>query len=74
MHFFHKWETRKVQPMLAAVSPVTSAMWGFDSRGVKPEPVTQVLQVCTGCGALRTETLNGTWTMADIKGLENAEA
>jgi hypothetical protein len=68
-HFFScKWEVRNVQPMLAQVSPVVGAMWGFDSRQTRPEPVTQVLQVCKVCGKLRTETLHGNWTMNDLVG------
>lgn len=63
-----KWEIRSVQPMLAMLSPVVSAMWGFDNREIKPEPVTQVLQVCKVCGKVQTQTLNGTWTLADLKG------
>ena len=75
-HFFLcKWEVRNVQTMLAAPSPVHGAIWGYSTEDVKPEPVTQVLQVCKVCGRLRTETLHGNWTMNDlVGGLPNATA
>ncbi len=68
-HFLScKWETKNVQPMRMHVSPVIGAMWGFDSRQIEPEPVTQVLQVCKVCGAAKTVTLHGNWTMNDLMG------
>jgi len=68
IHFFHKWEIKGVQPMVALPSPAHAALWNYNVSELPPEPVTQVLQVCKVCGRLRTETLHGSWTWNDLVG------
>jgi len=72
MHFFHKWETVTAQPMLRKqMHPFTFEL--CDPNG-PPENVTQVLQRCTDCGKLKTQTLSGTWSLSDLRGELNATA
>ena len=72
--FVCDFKVRSVQSMVSVPSPVLGAIWNFDVGKLPGEPVTQVLRICKVCGKMETQTLQGTWTMNDLKGAPNAEA
>ena len=65
-HFLHcKWEPVAVQPM----NLVSRDIYDWSELDTEhPEPVTEVLERCTVCGDIKTRTLSGRWTLAQVKG------
>jgi hypothetical protein len=63
------WEARPHDLTLAAAHECTWRTVGVQHRdalfGIKQ---TDVLQRCDGCGEVRAPTLNGTWTLEQLKG------
>jgi len=72
IHLFHKWKITAAQPMKRrALIPLTCEV--IDPEG-PPEDITQVLFTCKTCGGLKTQTLNGIWTMNDLMGGSDGKA
>ena len=59
----HDWEVTGAQPMVRVYQ-----QWGVVVDPDNGEPVTKVLEHCTICDDVRTRTLGGTWTIAQLKG------
>lgn len=61
-HFFHRW---------VSVAADLMSYQHYNRRTMQefgnPEPITEVLQKCS-CGKVRTVTLDGHWTLAQING------
>jgi len=59
----HQWEVTGAHPMVRV-----HTYWGVTIDKEDGEPVTQVLERCTGCKDVRTRTLTGGFTLAQLRG------
>jgi hypothetical protein len=59
----HNWEIVGAQKL-----NIVATIRGVVVDGCNLEPVTEVLERCTGCGDTKTHTLSGYWTLEQLLG------